>query len=99
MSCGDHGCLLQYKKPGGQGTNGGCKCLHDIKEHELRMEIQSFIRELKYNLIARDKKIEAYESVLGQIVGGKAGGAVMVLPKQIAKQVLESFKVKEKSNE
>ena len=50
--CSDNACvLLMPDAPRGTGTNGGCKCLSDIRPHGTRHRVRSGVRWLRERLI------------------------------------------------
>jgi len=47
FGCQDRGCIFD---PPNQGTNGGCRCLKDVKPSALRIELARKIKLLKEKL-------------------------------------------------
>lgn len=45
LGCSDHGCIFGH--PGGQGTNGGCRCLDDARWTEGRGRLRAKIVALR----------------------------------------------------
>ena len=45
VGCTDHNCLLRLERRGGQGTNGGCRCLSGLSP-EARLAVLGWRREV-----------------------------------------------------
>lgn len=48
LGCSDTGCV--FRPPGGMGTNGGCRCLREIEDPDLRVHIRRVLQ--IYRLLA-----------------------------------------------
>ena len=53
LGCGDHSCM--FDKPRGQGTNGGCRCLHSMTDRRANLRVHRAVARLR----ARVAKLEA----------------------------------------
>jgi len=53
--CGDHSCV--FGPPKGMGTNGGCRCLKDIRPTEKRIRVERDIRSLRAALTRAEEDI------------------------------------------
>ena len=58
LSCTDGGCIVQSNP--GMHTNGGCRCLADIKDIEKRMRISRVLRRYReiVSVLANAKLIQ-----------------------------------------
>ena len=64
--CGDHGCII--KKPTGQGTNGGCRCIGRHMDTRNILEVKQLIHGLKQARSELSKEIaERLHDSLGDL--------------------------------
>lgn len=74
--CCDHGC--EFDPPKGMGTNGGCRCLKDIRPTALRIDVTQKVRALrkqnKYVELDRDNWKAAFEYLMEVIGEGSSKG-------------------------
>ena len=54
LGCGDHSCM--FDKPRGQGTNGGCRCLHSMTDRRANLRVRRAVAGLR----ARVQELEAH---------------------------------------
>lgn len=58
VNCSDHSCVFGH--PGGMGTNGGCRCLMDVRDPSVRREIKHKLHDLVEYIKELEEELDEY---------------------------------------